>query len=107
MKKIIKTPLAHAMGTMIISGFAANADANPFALTELSSGYMQVAVDLNNKVNEGACGSNNGAKAPDREKNRRLLRRRQMRRMMSGGKMKKGMENSCGAMMKNKEGACG
>jgi uncharacterized low-complexity protein len=27
--------------------------------------------------------------------------------MMSNGKMKPGMENTCGAMMKNKEGACG
>lgn len=107
MKKIIKTPLAHAMGAMIISGFAANADANPFALTELPSGYMQVAVDLNNKVNESACGSNTGAKAPTAKKTEGSCGEGMCGAMMSGGKMKKGMESSCGAMMKNQDGACG
>ncbi len=46
MKKFNKTPLAAAMGAAFISTFAAtaaNAEANPFGMTELSTGYMQVA----------------------------------------------------------------
>ncbi len=46
MKKINKTPLAAAMGTAFISTFTAtvvSAEANPFGMTELSNGYMQVA----------------------------------------------------------------
>jgi uncharacterized low-complexity protein len=111
MKKMNKTPLAAAMGAALISSFAAtvaNAEVNPFAMTELSSGYMQLAemkcgasmgmpeskkpaegacagsVDAAKKAGDGACGA-----------------------MMKDGKMKPGMEKSCGAMMKGKEGACG
>ncbi|MEY3106051.1 MAG: hypothetical protein RIT35_212, partial [Pseudomonadota bacterium] len=43
MNKINKTPIAAAMGAALISTFtvtAANAEANPFGMTELSSGYM-------------------------------------------------------------------
>ncbi len=102
MKKIKKTPLAAAMSTVVISAFtasAANAEANPFAMTELSDGYMQVADSdtsanytikpWGKKANEASCGEGKcGA-------------------MMDGDKMKKGMENVCGAMMKGKEGSCG
>jgi len=59
MKKINKTPLATAMGAAFISTFAAtaaNAEANPFGMTELSSGYMQVAeADVTKKTAEMAC----------------------------------------------------
>jgi uncharacterized low-complexity protein len=118
MKKLNRTPLATAMGTMVISGFTAhvNADANPFALNELSNGYMQVAVDLNNKVSEAGCGSNTNDKKPNPhaahaagqvKKAEGACGEGKCGGMMSGGKMKAGMESSCGAMMKNKEGACG
>lgn len=113
MKKMNKTPLAKAMGTLMLSGLAANvsADANPFAMTELSTAYMQVAVDLNNKVSEGGCGSNKGAAAttanPGTKKAEGNCGEGKCGAMMSGGKMKPGMENSCGSMMKNKEGTCG
>ena len=46
MKKMKKTPLAAAMGTAIISTFAATAvqaEANPFSVNEMSAGYMQLA----------------------------------------------------------------
>ena len=106
MKKINKTPLAAAMSTAVVSAFtatAANAEANPFAMTELSDGYMQVAESdttpaysvkpwggkKTKKANEASCGEGRcGA-------------------MMDGDKMKKGQENSCGAMMKGNEGSCG
>lgn len=45
MKKM-NTPLAAAIGTAIISTFAATAvqaEANPFAVNEMSAGYMQLA----------------------------------------------------------------
>lgn len=113
MKKFNKSPLAVAMGSVVLSGFAVNASAelNPFAVTELSSGYMQVAVDLNNKVSESVCGSNNGAGAPHKKTEAKKAEgscgESKCGAMMSGGKMNKGMEHACGAMMKGKEGACG
>jgi uncharacterized low-complexity protein len=95
-----KTPLIAAVGTVVISAFTANvahAEADPFAVSELSSGYMQLAEGYSvvpwpgaaTKAKEASCGE---GKCGD---------------MMSGDKMKKGTESSCGAMMKGKEGACG
>ena len=67
MKKINKTPLAAAMGAAFISTFAAtaaNAEANPFGMTELSTGYMQVAeADAAKKTGEMACGAAMGGMA--------------------------------------------
>ena len=59
MKKINKTPLAAAMGVAFMSTFAvtaANAEANPFGMSELSQGYMQVAEA--DKAAEMKCGAN-------------------------------------------------
>jgi hypothetical protein len=111
MKKINKTPLAAAMGAALISTFAAmpaNAETSPFAMTEMSSGYMQLAEMkcgasmagmAKPKAAEGACAGSKteaGKKADG-----------SCGSMMKDGKMKPGMEKSCGAMMKGKEGACG
>jgi cytochrome c553 len=60
MKKMNKTPLAAAMGAAIISslgGMPANAETNPFSMTQLSSGYMQLA------EGEMKCGANMGGMA--------------------------------------------
>ncbi len=120
MKKINKTPLAAAVGTAVVSAFTAtvaNADANPFAMTELSEGYMQVA-EANysvkpwggKKANEASCGEGKcgegkcGGKAKAAEAK---CGEAKCGSMMEDGKMKKGMESACGAMMKGKEGACG
>lgn len=115
MKKMNKTPLAAAMGAALISSFAvtvANAETNPFSMTELSSGYMQLAeagagemkcgasmnMGAKPKTAEGACAGNADAtKKADGS----------CGAMMKDGKMKPGMEKVCGAMMKGKEGACG
>lgn len=132
MKKINKTPLAAAMGVAFISTFAmtaANAEASPFGMTELSQGYMQVAEA--DKAAEMACGANMkmddatkakipegacaGAKHPTEEKHVMGEKPAAATKapegkcgdMMDGDKMKKGMEGACGAMMKGKEGACG
>lgn len=76
MKKIQKTPFALAMSASLLP-FAANAvqtDSNPFALSDLSAGYMQTAEaekDGASKMKDGACGEGKcgGAmmqqKAPD------------------------------------------
>ena len=131
MKKINKTPLAAAMGAAFISTFAAtaaNAEANPFGMTELSTGYMQVAeADVSNKTAEMACGAAMGgmakpkapegacagskkpaaAAAPTTATPATKATEGSCGDMMKDGKMKPGMEASCGAMMKGKEGACG
>lgn len=123
MKKFTKTPLTLAMGTAVITGFAANvqAETNPFALSELSSGYM--VAEASNKTSHGACGGNvadaNGNKitnankaagkktSPGAKKAEGSCGEGMCGGMMQGGKMKKGMEGMCGEMMKGKEGACG
>lgn len=124
--KMNKTPLAAAMGVAVISTFAAtaaNAEANPFAMTELTSGYMQLAeagktaemacgASMNmtkpGKTAEGACA---GAKTPAAGTAAKTAEGKcgdgSCGAMMQDGKMKKGMESACGAMMKGKEGACG
>ncbi|WP_019864673.1 hypothetical protein [Methylovulum miyakonense] len=118
MKTNNKSPLIAAMGVAIMSSFSAtaNAEANPFGMTELSSGYMQVAeakapemkcgASMNMggaaKTAEGACA---GAKTP--AKTAAKATEGKCGDMMDGDKMKKGMESACGAMMKGKEGACG
>jgi len=63
MKKFHKTPLALAMGASLLPMAAnvAQADTNPFALSELSSAYMQTAEAKpdaagGSKMKEGACG---------------------------------------------------
>ena len=125
MKKINKTPLAAAMGAALISTFAAtaaNAEANPFGMTELSTGYMQVAeADVSKKTAEMACGAAMGgmakpktpegacagSKKPAAASTTKKAAEGSCGDMMKDGKMKPGMEAACGAMMKGKEGACG
>ena len=128
MKKINKTPLAAAIGAAFISTFAAtavNAEANPFGMTELSSGYMQVAeADVAKKTAEMACGAAMGGMAKSKMPEGACAGSKKPAAaaaattktkaaegscgdMMKDGKMKPGMEAACGAMMKGKEGACG
>jgi uncharacterized low-complexity protein len=124
MKKINKTPLAAAMGAAFISTVAAssvNAEVNPFGMSELSSGYMQVATEEGSKAGEMKCGGNMGGMAkpkaaegacagnvkPEKKATDGKCGSGQCGAMMKDGKMKEGMEKSCGAMMKGKEGACG
>jgi uncharacterized low-complexity protein len=63
MKKNYKTPLALAVGASLIplASSIAQADSNPFALSELNSAYMitaQAGTDSNHndKVKDGSCG---------------------------------------------------
>ena len=126
MKKITKSPLAAAMGVAVISTFAAtgvNAEANPFGMTELTTGYMQVAEAkqagemacgasmgmAKPKAAEGACAGNKASTATKAATTATTSKAAEGKcgDMMDGDKMKKGMEAACGAMMKGKEGACG
>ena len=126
MRKINKTPLAAAMGAALISTFAAtaaNAEANPFGMTELSTGYMQVAeADTAKKTGEMACGAAMGGMAKPITPEGACAGSKKPATaatpatkategscgdMMKEGKMKPGLEAACGAMMKGKEGACG
>ena len=127
MKKINKSPLAAAMGAAVLSTFAAtaaNAEVNPFGMTELSNGYMQLAeakeagksaemacgASMNMdkpKAPEGACAGNSKPATKVVPADGKASSEAACGDMMKDGKMKPGMEASCGAMMKGKEGACG
>ncbi len=127
MRKINKTPLAAAMGVAFMSTFAAtaaNAEANPFGMTELPTGYMQVAAaDAAKKTGEMACGAAMGGMAKPKTPEGACAGKKTSSTaapaaatkaaegscggMMKDGKMKPGLEAACGAMMKGKEGACG
>lgn len=80
MKKHSLKPLALAVGAVLATGgyaAAAQADASPFGLSALSSGYMLAAGDTAKHAPEGSCGGD-----------------------------AKGKEGSCGES-KGKEGKCG
>lgn len=111
MKKF-STPFAVAIGATLVSSVSVvNAQVESFGVTELSSGYMQIAAaemacgaSMNMekpKAPEGACA---GKKSDSATK---TAVEGKCGDMMDGNKMKKGMEASCGGMMKGKEGACG
>jgi uncharacterized low-complexity protein len=103
-KKSIK-PLSLAVGTALVASLAATSNAtaatdsntNPFAMTELSSGYMQMIAYGDKKAEgeeshgdkygkEGKCGE---GKCGDKKE------------------MKKNMEGKCGEKKSEKEGKCG
>lgn len=122
MKKMIKSPLAVAMSAAFISTMTAttaNAEANPFGMTEMTNGYMQIAEA--GKSGEMACGANMGGMTKPKTPEGACAGQKstpaapaatksgegKCGNMMEGDKMKKGMENVCGAQMKGKEGACG
>ena len=138
MKKINKTPIAAAVGTAIVSTFSATtatAEANPFGMTELSEGYMQLAENDKAgemkcgesmgmkegtcgegkcagmmgdvKVKEGKCAGNKPKAAAAAKSEEGKCGEGKCAGMMEGDKMKKGMEGQCGEMMKGKEGSCG
>ncbi len=64
MNKKMLTPIAAALGTTFVVSLAASpiaqADENPFSMTQLSSGYMQLAEGNcgEQKKAEGSCGEN-------------------------------------------------
>ncbi|MFI3136059.1 MAG: hypothetical protein QX197_04710 [Methylococcaceae bacterium] len=118
MKKLNKAPLIAAISTAIATSFAAgavHADANPFAISEMAQGYMQVAgivpaegaAPAKAKTAEMSCGASMNKAADETKKTEGSCGEAKCGAMMKDGKMKEGMEKTCGAMMKGKEGACG
>ncbi|MDT8406795.1 MAG: hypothetical protein RQ715_06060 [Methylococcales bacterium] len=70
MKKHFHTPFAAALGATLLSTAAMAENGNPFALTELDSGYLQLAESdkgAEMACGEGKCGGNMGGatKAPE------------------------------------------
>lgn len=128
-----KTPLAAAMGAALISTFAttaANAEANPFAMTEMSSGYMQLAemkcgasmgMPEMKKPAEGACAGAKAKAAAEPAKKAEGSCGAQCKEGMKNCEAAKKMEGACGAnmkgcgegmqgcteMQKSKDGSCG
>lgn len=99
-KKTIK-PVSIAVGTALVtslttSNLAAETTPNPFAINELSGGYMQLA-SADKAEQEGKCG---GKKASQEGK---------CGEGKCGGKseMKQNMEGKCGGKKADKEGKCG
>ena len=99
----MKKSLSIALGTTFIAAMSAspvaNADANPFGMQNLESGYMQVA---EGKCGEGKCGEGK-------------MKKEQAKEGKCGegkcgeGKMKKeqAKEGKCGEGKAKKEGKCG
>jgi len=91
MKNTMKKSLAVALGTTFIAAMSAspvaNADANPFGMQNLESGYMQVA---EGKCGEGKCGGKDKSKEAK----------------CGEGKCGEGMNKSAEGKMK-KDGKCG
>lgn len=109
-----KTPLALAVGTAFVASLAAGSVAqaapnsgNPFAMTEMSSGYMQVAAMKEGKCGEGKCGAG-------KMKNTKPMKDGKCGSMPNSKGMKDGKcgEGKCGSNKSGqskdmKEGKCG
>ena len=66
--KLSMKPVAFALGAALVTTLPiANAADNPFAMTELSSGYM-VADAAEGKCGEGKCGAGKSAASEDGDK---------------------------------------
>ena len=98
-----KTPLALAIGTAFAASLAASNIANaapnssnPFAMSELNSGYMQVA---DSHMKEGKCGEGKCGGAKDTKEGK-------CGEGKCGG-AKDTKEGKCGGAKDTKEGKCG
>ena len=96
--KLIQKPLIAAIGAAVITSLSAmpvaNADSNPFAANQLSSGYM--VADM-----EGKCG---GSKSKEEGK---CGGDKKASEGKCGGDKKVEKEGKCGSDKKSKEGKCG
>ena len=93
-KKTSMKPIAAAIGTAFVLGGAAtpaSADTNPFGMTDLNSGYQQLAGAHEGKCGEGKCGGKKATEAKCGEGKCGAKKKA----------VKKGTEAKCG------EGKCG
>lgn len=97
-KKFDKRPLAALIGTAVAASFsvAAQADANPFAMTDLSTGYA-VAAEGEMTCGEGKCGAQMKKQMQGEQKmgegacaGKKMQKGKQGEQGEQGAKMKKG-----------------
>ena len=103
----IKKPLSIALGAAFATSLAAapvaNAADNPFAMSELSSGYMVADSHMEGKCGEGKCGD---AKATATEGAEKSTAEGKCGEGKCGGE-KASTEGKCGGEKKMEEGKCG
>ena len=112
MKKNSKTPFAIAMSATLLpfTAIASQANDNPFALSDLSTGYMQTAEAEkdgaakmpNGACGEGKCGGNMQKKATDTKAIEGKCAGNKPVAPATPGDDSKKMEGNCGANMKSK-----
>lgn len=122
-KKTTLKPLAVAMGAAFVTSLAgtgtASAESNPFAMSDLSSGYMvaenteQPAKTMEGKCGEGKCGEKMKMKTQEGKCGEQMkMKEGKCGEGKCGEKMMKSMEGKCGEKMKTEgkekmEGKCG
>ena len=93
-KKFELKPIAAAVGAALTASVIAmpiaNADANPFDLTELSSGYM-VAEMEEGKCGEGKCGGDKGKEGSCGEKAMKALAAKRAKKALAAKRAKKAL----------------
>ncbi len=104
MKNTMRKSLSVALGTTFLAAMSAspvaNADANPFGMQNLESGYMQVA---EGKCGEGKCGGKDKMK-----KEGKCGEGKVKKEGKCGESHKKEMDGKCGSKDKmKKEAKCG
>ena len=100
-KKPLSIALGAAFATSLAAAPVANAADNPFAMSELSSGYMVADSHMEGKCGEGKCG---GAKATEGAD--KATAEGKCGEGKCGGD-KKMEEGKCGGDKKMEEGKCG
>ncbi len=118
-KKSMK-PISLAIGTAFVTSLAASnvsaatdANANPFAMHDLSSGYMQLAYGDAKSGKEGKCGEGKCGEDKKAGKEGKCGEKTGKEGKCGEGKcgeegeMKKNMEGKCGEKKSEKEGKCG
>jgi uncharacterized low-complexity protein len=108
-KKLDKKALAAAVGSVFVVSLAtapiASADSNPFGMSELSSGYMQVADSHMGKGKEGQCGE--GKCGGEKAKKEGQCGEGKAAKEGQCGEGKPAKEGQCGGEKAKKEGNCG
>ena len=100
MNQAQKTALALALSGLATTGIVSQANANPFVMQQLASGYQMSAPDGTDKAKEGKCGAEHKMKHEGK-----CGADKAAKKAMKEGKCGEG---KCGAQMKaKKEGTCG
>jgi len=110
----LKKSMSLAMGATFAAAMTAspivNAEANPFGMQNLESGYLQVA---EGKCGEGKCGDKKGKKAEGKcgdkkgAKEGKCGEKKGAKEGKCGEKHSKDNEGKCGEKKVKKEGKCG